>query len=134
MMRLSHHVTGVKPAIGAAGLVTGVVMLSGGISGEPGTAPQAPAAAASSQPPESGPVTSSGIVPGPGVFASQRRPTGLMAIVIIDRPGDDQGPKAIAAANIADAGTGAKTVVITDNGGDGPGPKAAVIPGGAPPL
>ena len=53
----------------------------------------------------------------------------------VDRPGDDPGPKAAAAANIAGAGAGPKTVATGDNGGGDPGSKAAVIPGGgAPPL
>jgi len=92
-MRFSHHVTGWKPAIGAAGLAAGVI-LSGGIGGQPGPAPQAPATAASSQPPAPGPVTSSPIVPVPGASAPQSPPAVLTAIVIIDRPGDDPGPKA----------------------------------------
>jgi len=92
-MRFSHHVTGWKPAIGAAGLAAGVI-LSGGIGGQPGPAPQAPATAASSQPPAPGPGTSSPIVPVPGASAPQSPPAVLTAIVIIDRPGDDPGPKA----------------------------------------
>jgi hypothetical protein len=92
-MRFSHHVTGWKPAIGAAGLAAGVI-LSGGVGGQPGPAPHSPAAAASSQPPAPGPVTSSHIVPVPGASAPQSPPTALMAIVIIDRPGDAPGPKA----------------------------------------
>ena len=102
-MRFSHHVTSWKPAIGAGMLVTGV-MLSGGISGELSLAPQAPAAAASSQPSASGPVASSRAVPVPGVFTPQPPPAGLMAVVIIDRSGDDPDHKAVAAANIAGAG------------------------------
>jgi len=131
-MRSSHHVTGLKAAIGTAGLVAGV-MLGGGIIGEPGPAPQATGTAASSQPSAPGPVTSSRIVPVPGVFARQPPPAGLMAIVIPDPPpGNPPGPRAIAAADISGAGADASTVVITDNGGDGPGPKAALIPGGGP--
>ena len=126
-MHFSHCATGLTPAIGAAGLVAGV-MLSGGISGESGPVPQATAAVASPQPSAQGPITSSRTVPVPGVIVPQPPLAGLMAIVIIDRPGDPQGPKAVAAANIAGAGAGAKTVVIGDSGGDGPGPKAASGP------
>src|SRR4029077_12222961 len=109
------------------------VMLGGGISGEPGPAPQATGTAASSQPSAPEPVTSSRIVPVPGVFAPQPPAAGLMAIVIPDPPpGNPPGPRAIVAADISGAGAGAITVVITDNGGDGPGPKAALIPGGGP--
>ena len=104
MMRSSHHVTGLKAAIGTAGLVAGV-MLGGGISGEPGPAPQATGTAASSQPSAPEPVTSSRIVPVPGVFAPQPPAAGLMAIVIPDPPpGNPPGPRAIVAADISGAG------------------------------
>jgi hypothetical protein len=132
MMRYIHRVAGLKLTVGAAGLVTGVI-LSGGISGTLGPAPQALVTLTGAPPPVSGPVTSSGTGPLPGMSAERPPTVGLMAIVITDPPGPDPGPKAVVTANVPGTGVGAKTIVITDNGGDGPGPKAVVIPGGGPP-
>jgi hypothetical protein len=101
MMHCSHHVAGLKPAIGAAGLAAGVI-LSGGVSGALGPASQTTAAVTRSQPSASVPMTISGMVRLPAISAQQPQ-VGLMAIVIIDRPGDDPGPKAVITANIPGA-------------------------------
>jgi hypothetical protein len=69
-MHYSHHMVGLGSAIGVTGLVAGMV-LSGGISAALSPASPAPAAVTGSQPHQAG----------------------LMAIVIIDRPGDPAGPK-----------------------------------------
>lgn len=93
-MSCSRRVAGRRPvaAIGAAAFAAGM-MLAGGTSEVAAPAPHASAGVTDSRPPAPGPVVIRATLTSADVPVDQPAAPGPGAIVIIDRPGDDPGPK-----------------------------------------
>jgi hypothetical protein len=93
-MSCSRRVAGRRPvaAIGAAAIAAGM-MLAGGTSEVVAPAPHASAGVTDSRSPAPGPKIIRTALTSVDVPVDQPPPPGPGAIVIIDRPGDDPGPK-----------------------------------------
>jgi len=93
-MRRSHRVAGWKPvaAIGVAGFAAGM-MLAGGTSAVFAPVPLTSAGATDTWSPGPGPQVIRAALTSVDTPVDQPPTTGPKAIVIIDRPGDDPGPK-----------------------------------------